>query len=76
MRKESKTRTLERWTCLWNETVKDVAKSGAVRRKRIECGFYGLVTQLQDRCLCPQGHRQHSLPPRIVIRGVTMQPTN
>ena len=66
----------ERWTCLWNETVKDVAKSGAERRKRIECGFYGLVTQLQDRCLCPQGHRQNSLPPRIVIRGVTMQPNN
>lgn len=65
MRKESKTRILERWTCLWNETVKDVAKSGAVRRKRIECGFYGLVTQLQDLCLRPQGRRQNSLHPEL-----------
>ena len=65
MMKQSKSKTLERWTCLWNETVKDVAKSGAVRRKRIECGFYGLVTQLQDLCLRPQGRRQNSLHPGL-----------
>ena len=75
MMKKTILTTIERWTCLRNETIKNVANSRAVRRKRRECGFYGLVAQLQALCLCPQGHRQNSLPPRIVIRGVTTQPT-
>ena len=66
----------ERWTCLWNETVKDVAKSGAVRRKRIECGFYGLVTQFTRPLPASARAQAKQLTPRIVIRGVTSQPTN
>ena len=62
---KSKVKTIERWDCLGNETMKNVAKSGAVRRKRIECGFYGLVAQLQALCLCPQGHRQNRLHPEL-----------
>ena len=62
---KSKVKTIERWDCLRNETMKNVAKSGAVRRKRIECGFQGLVAQLQVLCLCPQGHRQNSLHPDL-----------
>ena len=65
MMKQSKTKIIERWTCLRNETIKNVANSRAVRRKRRECGFYGLVAQLQALSLRPQGRRENSLHPEL-----------
>ena len=55
----------ELWYCPVDETLKNVAKSGAVRRKRSECGFKVLYSAYKTFFSLPRQTEKKALHPEL-----------